>query len=443
MGRYSYKDIWKVSYPIMLGLLAQNIVQLTATIFLGWVGEVEQSAAGLAGIYYIAFFTICFGFSIGGQIMISRRNGEQNFDKIGTIVIQGVIFLEVLAMILVLGSMLGAKFLLPQFLQSVDVYEAVMAYLSWRVYGFFFSAINVMFRAFYVGIARTKVLTMNAIVMSLVNVIADYTLIFGKFGFPEMGIEGAGIAALIAEFSSVLFFVIYTCKKIDFKKYGFTKMKFRWSVIRNILNISSFTMVQYLISMFTWFAFFIAMEQHSERALAVTNIVRNFYMIFFIPMNAFATAANTLVGNTMGMGMVKEVVPLIKRVCKLSLCVIVVVMAITAAGAEKWISFIASHEDMTLVTDSIAPLFVVICVLPICNLGTVAFNSISGTGNTRDALILELVTLVVYVVYMYWIAIYRQSSVAVSWTVELVYWGLLLIFSTLYLKYAKWQDKKV
>ncbi len=440
---YSYKDIWKVSIPIMLGLLAQNVVQITATIFLGQVGEVEQSASGLAGIYYIAFFTLCFGFSIGGQIMISRRNGEQDYKRIGSIVIQGVIFLEVLALILFTGSSLMLRHVLPNFMESQAVYEAVDSYLSWRIFGFFFASINVMFRAFYVGIARTPVLTMNAIVMAVVNFIGDYVLIFGNFGFPELGIAGAGMAAVISEIASVLFFVIYTLKTVDLKKYGFTRMRFKISIIKNILSISSFTMVQYLISMSTWFIFFMAVEQHSARALAITNIVRNFYMLFFIPMNALATTANTLVGNTMGAGNIKDVIPLIKRICTLSLSVIVVVMLVTGFGAEFWISLIASHEDMSLIPESVGPLLVVVFALPFCSLSTVVFNSISGTGNTRAALMLEMVTLVLYVAYMYWVVIYKQASVAMCWTVEYVYWGSLLLFSFLYLKYAKWQDKKI
>lgn len=440
---YSYKDIWRVSVPIMLGLLAQNIVQITATIFLGLVGKVEQSASGLAGIYYIAFFTLCFGFSIGGQIMISRRNGEQNYDKIGTIVIQGVLFLELLALILVVASSLMTRYLLPNFMDSVEVYEAMKAYLSWRIFGLFFSSINVMFRAFYVGIARTKVLTVNAVIMAVTNFTFDYVLIFGKFGFPEFGIEGAGIAAVISEIASVLFFVIYTLKTVDLKKYGFMKMRFRFSIIRNILNISSFTMVQYLISMSTWFIFFMAMEKHSVDALAITNIVRNFYMLFFIPMNAFATSANTLVGNTIGAGRIKDVIPLIKRICLMSVSIILVVMVVTSIGAEFWISLIAPREDISLIPASVAPLLVVVCALPICSLSTVVFNSISGTGNTRAALMLEIITLVMYVLYMIWVVIYKQASVAICWTVEYVYWGGLLIMALLYFRYAKWQTKVI
>ena len=442
---YSYRTIWKVSIPIMLGLLAQSIVQLTATYFLGKVGPVEQGASGLAGIYYMACFIICFGFSIGGQIMISRRNGEKNYGKIGTIVIQGILFLLLLATLLFVTSGFITQKILPLFMKSQDVYHAADTYLSWRIYGFFFAGINVMFRAFYVGIARTSVLTINAVIMSIVNFIGDYVLIFGNFGFPEMGIAGAGIAAVVSEIVSVLFFIIYTVKTVDLKKYGFSlgQIKFRLSIIRNILNISSFTMVQYLISMSTWFIFFIAIEQHSEEALVITNIVRNFYMVFFIPMNAFATAANTLVGNTMGASRIKEVVPLIKRIGLMSLGVIAAIMLVTAIGAEFWISFLAPHKDPALIAATVAPLLVVVFVLPVCSVATVAFNAISGTGNTRDALILEVITLILYIVYMYWIVIHNQYSVAVSWTVEYVYWGCLLIFSLLYFKHAKWQTKKI
>lgn len=427
----------------MLGLLAQNIVQLTATFFLGRVGEVEQSASGLAGIYYIACFTICFGFSIGGQIMISRRNGEKNYNRIGEIVVQGAMFLLVLALVLFIVSNLISKTLLPQFMKSPEVYTAVDTYLSWRVYGFFFASINVMFRAFYVGIARTPVLTINAIVMGVVNFIGDYTLIFGNWGMPQLGIAGAGIAAVISEISSVLFFVIYTFITVDLKKYGFNKMHFRFGIIRSILSISSFTMVQYFISMSTWFVFFIAIEQHSTQALAITNIVRNFYMIFFIPINAFATTANTLVGNTIGAGAIKDVIPLIRRICMVCLGVIVVIMAATIMSPEYWISYIAPHDDASLVVNTVAPLLVVVFGLPIISIGSVIFNSISGTGNTRAALVLELSTLVLYMSYIYWIVIYKQAAVAVCWTVEYVYWGFLLIFSLLYFRYAKWQNKKI
>lgn len=432
-----------MSIPIMLGLLAQNVVQLTDTFFLGYVGGIEQSASGLAGIYYVAIFTICFGFSIGGQIMISRRNGEKNYDKIGSIVIQGTIFLQLFAVILFFASTFLLENVLAAFLKSPEIYEATEKYLSWRIYGFFFAVINVMFRAFYVGIARTKVLTYNAIVMAITNIIGDYVLIFGNWGFPELGVEGAAIASVLSEIASVLFFVIYTFITIDFKKYGFVKMKFKPAIIKNILSISSFTMVQYLISMSTWFIFFVAIEQHSEDALKITNLVRSFYMVYFIPMNALATTANTLVGNTMGMGNIKGVLPLVKKISLLNLGIVSLLIIATLIAPQFWISFIAPRDQVSLIGEIVAPLVVLLFSLPISALGTVVFNSISGTGNTKSALILECITLVVYMLAMFWIVMYKQASVAWCWTVEYFYWGPLLIMSVLYLTKAKWQNKRI
>lgn len=375
--------------------------------------------------------------------MISRRNGEQNYDRIGTIVTQGFLFLFALAFVLYFVSAFISKQVLPEYLNSKEVYSALDTYLSWRTYGFFFAAINVMFRAFYVGIARTKVLTINAIVMGVVNFIFDYTLIFGHWGFPELGVAGAGIAAVLSEIASVLFFVIYTIITVDLKKYGFGRIRFQFFIIKNILKISAFTMVQYLISMSTWFIFFIAIEKQSTQALEITNIIRNFYMIFFIPMNAFATAANTLVGNTMGKGVLADVIPLIKRISTLSLGMIIIIGLTIAVGAEFWISLIAPIDDPSLIHLTVAPLMVIIGILPICSISTVVFNAISGTGNTRSALILELITLILYMIYTYIVVIEMQASVAVCWLVECVYWGFLLLFSVLYFKYAKWQTKIV
>lgn len=440
---YSYKDIWRVSMPIMLGLLTQNVMQITNTIFLGRVGEVEFGAAGLAGIYYIAFFMLGFGFSIGAQIMIGRRNGQERYNDIGTIVIQGIMFLLIFATLLYFASNYFSSTLLRKWIKSHDVYEAAAHYLDWRTFGFFFASVNIMFRAFFVGIARTSVLTYNALVMTVVNVIFDYLLIFGELGFPQLGIAGAGIASLIAETSSIIFFIVYTKLTVNLSKYGFHKMKFKFSIIRSILNISIFTMVQYAISMSTWFIFFLAIENHGERDLAITNIIRTFYMIFFIPMNALATTANTLVSNTMGMKKISEVIPLIKRICLLSLIIVVVMGLITLSASKFWISLIASDKDLNLITETVMPLLVLVTALPICSIGTVVFNAISGTGNTRMALILELITMFIYVSYMWKIVIIDKSSVALCWTTEHVYWLTLLVLSCIYFGKGKWQTKSI
>jgi putative MATE family efflux protein len=410
---------------------------------MGRVGEVEFGATGLAGIYYIAFFMLAFGFSIGCQILISRRNGEQNHDKIGGIVIHGILFLLLLAAILFALSAYVTREILPMVMKSQEVYAATKEYLDWRTWGFFFSFVNVIFRAYYVGITKTKVLTMNAVVMALVNFVAAYGLIFGHWGLPQMGIAGAGLASVIAEASSVVFFAIYSYAKVDLKKYGFRLKRLEIQIIKQVLHISVFTMVQYCVSLSTWFLFFLAIENHGERDLAITNLIRTFYMVFFIPMNALSTTANTLVSNTIGAGRKHEVLPLVYKICRLNLAIVLVMAAIVAIAPQFWISLIVSNKDISLISESVWPLYVLLMALPVCSLGTVLFNSVSGTGNTQMGLLFEVITISIYIAALWWIVIHLDASVAICWTVEFIYWGILMILSFAYLKWGNWQKKKV
>ena len=221
---YTNKQIWSVSYPILLSLLAQNVINVTDTAFLGHVNEVALGASAMGGLFYICIFTIAFGFSTGSQIVIARRNGEGRYTDVGPVMMQGVMFLSFMALLLFgLTKAFGGS-IMRLLVSSEAIYDETMVFLDWRIYGFFFSFVNVMFRALYIGITRTKVLTINAVVMALTNVVLDYVLIFGKWGFPEMGVKGAAIASVLAEASSILFFLIYTYFTVDLKKYGLNRI---------------------------------------------------------------------------------------------------------------------------------------------------------------------------------------------------------------------------
>lgn len=439
---YSNKHITKISAPILLSLLAQNLIQVVDTAFLGRVGEVELGASALAGIIYIAIYTLGFGFSMGSQILIGRRNGEKNYNQIGDIVIQGALFLFLPALILIPLLRYGSVHWLPAIFESAEVGRAVTEYLEWRVFGLVFSFTNLMFRAFFIGIARTKILTLNAVVMGVVNVIFDYGLIFGNLGMPELGIGGAAIASVIAEFASTLFFLFYLKKNIDLNKYGFTKIRFQFSVIKKTLSISIFMMIQYLFSVSTWMLFFLFIENYmGERSLAVTNVVRSLYTVVTIPSHAIGSATSTLVSNTIGGGKQNEVLNLVKRLSFMSLGVMVVMIALIATLPRLVVHIYT--DDPLLINEIIAPLYVMLSSLPLYSIGTVLFSSISGTGNTRSALKIEIISLLFYVTYMWFIIVYLRSSVALAWTTEHVYWLLLTIIPFFYLRKGKWKEKKI
>ena len=131
-----------------MSLLMEHMIGLTDTAYLGRVGEVELGASALAGVYYLVIYMLGFGFSIGAQVLIARRNGAQEYKRIGLVFLQGTFFLLLLASLLFTASHLYSPFFLRKLIGSDDVYQATMKYVDWRVYGFFFSFVAVMFRAF-------------------------------------------------------------------------------------------------------------------------------------------------------------------------------------------------------------------------------------------------------------------------------------------------------
>ena len=93
MKTFTYAQIWTIAYPILISTLMEQLIGMTDAAFLGRVGEIELGASALGGIFYIAVFMLGFGFSIGAQILMARRNGEGNYERIGTIFYHSLAFL--------------------------------------------------------------------------------------------------------------------------------------------------------------------------------------------------------------------------------------------------------------------------------------------------------------------------------------------------------------
>lgn len=109
---YTYKQIWLINFPVMMSILMEQLINITDAVFLGHVGEVELGASAIAGIYYLAIYMLGFGFSIGLQVMIARRNGECDYGKAGKIFFQGFFFLSGLAILLCLLMQASSPFIL-------------------------------------------------------------------------------------------------------------------------------------------------------------------------------------------------------------------------------------------------------------------------------------------------------------------------------------------
>jgi multidrug resistance protein, MATE family len=438
----SNKNIFNVTYPILLTLVAQNLINVTNTAFLGRVGEVELGASAIGGVFYFAIFMVGFGFSQGAQILIGRRNGEGNFSQIGSIFNNALIFNLLLSILIFAISVKGVPMVMKYAVSSPQVYDATIAYLDWRIYGYFFAFVNAIFRSFYVGITQTRILTTSAILMAITNILFDYILIFGHFGFPELGIEGAGISSVIAEVVTLIYVILYTVFRADMKLYGlFQLRKVELKIVLQILELSIFIMFQYFISISTWFLFFIFIEHMGERPLAVSNIGRSLYILLMIPASALATTVNTLVSNLIGAGRKEEVLPFVNKVARISVLVVLPFVILAVIFPELFAHIYTDDEG--LITACVPVMRIVSVANLLFAMSFIVFNGVSGTGNTRTAFAIEFMTLFFYISYVYYTAIIHPSSTAVVWLSEFVYWSIIGLLGYLYLWKGNWRKKEI
>jgi putative MATE family efflux protein len=385
---------------------------------------------------------MAFGFSIGAQILIARRNGEGNYKEIGPIFYQGIYFLLAMAVILFTFSIVFSPYILKNIISSPHIYDAAESYIHWRVYGFFFSFIMVMFRAFFVGTTQTKTLTLNSIVMVLSNVVFNYILIFGKFGFPQLGIAGAAIGSSLAEMVSVIFFIIYTWKRIDCRKYALNILpKFQGKTLKRILNVSVWTMIQNFVSLSTWFMFFLFVEHLGERSLAIANIIRNVSGIPFMIAMAFASTCGSLVSNLIGAGEQDCVRGTIRQHIRIGYIFVLPILIFFCLFPDLILRIYTDMPDLRAA--SVPSLWVLCSAYLVLVPANVYFQSVSGTGNTRTALAMELCVLAIYVTYSAYFIMYLRMDVAFAWTTECVYGIFTLMFCYWYMKKGNWQKKKI
>lgn len=439
---YNYKEIWKISAPILVGLAIQQFITLIDTAFLGRVGEIELGASAIAGVFYLMLFMFGHGFSIGAQIIIARRNGENNISRIGEVFYQGFSFLLICSFVLIFSTLSFSEFILRKIISSNEILTTVLDYLEPRTWGLLFAFSITIFRAFYVGIVTTKTLTYMAIVMLIVNIILDYLLIFGNFGFPELGIRGAAIASVFAEASACIFLILYTFVNIPIKKYGFNKIVL-WNMplLKEILSVSFWTVIQSFVSVATWFMFFVAIEHIGETNLAISNILRSISAILFMIVAAFGAAANSITSNLIGAGHEDEVIPTVNKNISMTFIITFFLAVMMAIFPEQTMQIYT--DDTHLIKNAEMAFYIMLTTYITAIPSFILFNAVSGTGHTKIALLMEIIASFVYVLYLLYIISYLKSDIALCWTCDHSYNIILGILSFVYMRRNKWCCKIV
>lgn len=436
------KRIIRLALPISLALAIPQVSFLTNTAFLGRLGEQELGVNGISGIFYLTLSMIGYGLSNGVQIQMARREGERDARGLAQTWVNGAM----LSLLFSLGLMLLSLWLAPIIfgfsLRDADNALLNVSFLFVRVWGLPFLMLTQMTNAFFIAIQKSKYLIAGSLVGTLTNIIMDYALIFGHFGFPELGLTGAALASVIGEAAFCTTMLVMFFGNSYYKTYPVKPfLHFDLERSQQSLRVALPLIVQFLFSIGGWQVFFIFIEHLGNRELAASQILRSIFGIMGIGTWAMASTSNTMVSHVIGQGRSQHVLPLIRKIALMSLVYAVVVSTLLLLFDDQFLALY--RDDPSLIAFAKPSLRIIIAATLIMALSTVTFNGVVGTGNTLVNLLTEVTCVLVYLIYCY-ITIQRfRLGLEWAWGSEFVYWITLLTISGLYLKSGKWKGKKI
>jgi putative MATE family efflux protein len=438
----SYRAILNLALPISLAMLVPQINFITNNIFLGRLGQTELAVAGITGVYYLIFAVIGNGLNNGLQALIARRAGQNLHRDIGRIFFHGIWIALFISAIGIIITQTIAPTILRAAIHDQVIAEMAVDFLRIRIWGLPLLYLYVMRNALLVGTNQTRFLVWGTLAEALTNIVLDYGLMYGELGLPAIGFNGAAYASIIAEGTGlVVIYAVIHYKGINRQLALFENVSWDSSLAKLILVKSSPLIAQFSISIATWEYFYILIEHHGERALAISNTMRNIFGLFGIFSWAFASATNTMVSNIIGQNREEEVIPLIMKIVKCSFSISLLMFVLLNFFPEWFLSFY--DQEPGFIADAIPVVRVVSIGLLMMSFGPVWLNAVTGTGNTTVNLWIEVITLVIYVIYVYLVLEYFNMPITWGWASEWVYWLSMFSMAFFYMKSGRWKGKSM
>lgn len=299
-----YKEVMLLAIPIAGQYLISQILQLLDNLMVGSLGEDSISAVSISFTFAWLVMTFFMGFASGSSVLSAQEYGRKNIEKMKTLTATAMRFNLGVALLFFFLSTFFPKEILSLYTNQEAIIQKGIVYISIIKYSIPLYAITTTFVSMLQAGRNVKLGFINTMISCIVNAVLNYVLIFGKFGFPVLGLKGAAIATLIArivEFLVCIAYVFFIEKEIKFTYSDFFKRlnnKTLRSLISVTLPILAIEVLNNLVSSVQT-----SLTGHISRVyIAANSIVHTAWVIPSTLSFGVAMAAGVMIGNTIGEG---------------------------------------------------------------------------------------------------------------------------------------------
>ena len=292
----------KLATPVMLGMLGHTFVSLVDNIMVGQLGSAELAAVSLGNSFIFIAMSLGIGFSTAITPLVAEADSEYDFDK-GKSSFKHGLFLCTVLSVLLFALILLSKPLMYLMKQPEEVVELARPYLDLVAFSLVPLIIFQAFKQFSDGMSMTKYPMYATILANIINVILNYLLIFGKLGFPKMGIVGAALGTLIARFV-MLFFLWWLLTHKEKSKAFVTNIKvfvLNKLMLKKLINLGFPSAMQMFFEVAIFTAAIWLSGLLGKNAQAANQIALNLSSMTFMVAMGLSVAVMIRVANQKGL----------------------------------------------------------------------------------------------------------------------------------------------
>lgn len=412
-SRMLYNDVVKIAWPSLVELTLTQLASMVDLMMVGSLGPWAISAVGLTMQPKFLMMTMFMAMNVGATALVARFKGQDNPKKANIVLNQAILLTFVLSIV---ASIIGFIFAEPmiKFMGAADKETLVggTIYLKIQMAGFVAMALTSTVTAALRGIGDSKTAMKYNLIANLVNVVFNYLLIYGHFGFPKMEVAGASLATIIGQFVAFALAI-----KVVTRKYGYLHVNFKdgfkpkKKYLKNIFNIGIPAMIEQLAMRAGMIIYSKTVASLGTVSFATHQICMNIMAMSFMNGQAFSVSATSLMGQSLGKKRPDMAQAYSRRTRRIGM-IISIGLGFVFFFFGKSIMGLYS-DDISVITQGAQILKIVALIQPFQSSQFIIAGALRGAGDTRATAIITFIT----------ILILRPSLAMLS--IHVLKWGLI------------------
>ena len=290
------RDVLNIALPLVISTGCLSIMMFVDRMFLLWHSPEAMAAALPAGMLY--WTMVCFPFGIAQYVntFVAQYHGAERQERIGAVLWQGL-YVGIITIPLFLLAIPCAPLVFELFGHESKVVSYEVTYFRWLTVCASGTVLNGALSSFFIGRGNTKVVMWANIACTIINIVLDYALVFGEFGFPELGIAGAAIATVLSQWFKVVTYVLLIFRRANLQRYRLDQFRPDPSLMWRLFRFGGPNGMQMIVESAAFSMITLFLGQLGTVAMSATTLAFNVNAVAFIPMVGVSIAVSTLVGQ--------------------------------------------------------------------------------------------------------------------------------------------------